>query len=163
MHIQSWPSIEKFKFRLGSVVSGLSSLRRLSARILEPNGLLTDQILGAFGPKLRELEITGQSLHTVTLDAFDGIESQQLRLAIRGTRLKQLPRGFYKVFQNVAHLSLDLRDNRLETLSPEVLYHNASQPKAELEEVVADLQAAEPPARLVCCQLEATDELWPEF
>ena len=126
MHIQSWPSIEKFKFRLGSVVSGLSSLRRLSARILEPNGLLTDQILGAFGPKLRELEITGQSLHTVTLDAFDGIESQQLRLAIRGTRLKQLPRGFYKVFQNVAHLSLDLRDNRLETLSPEVLYHNAS-------------------------------------
>ena len=39
LNIQSWPSIEKFKFRLGSVVSGLASLRSLSARILEPNGV----------------------------------------------------------------------------------------------------------------------------
>ena len=126
LRVQSWPSIEKFKFRLGSVVSGLSSLRKLSARILEPNGLLTDQILGAFGPKLRELELTGP-LHAVTLDAFDGIESQQLTLTIRDTNLKELPKGFHKMFNNVAHLSLDLRNNRLETLHPEVLYTNASQ------------------------------------
>lgn len=44
LRIQSWPSIEKFKFRLGAVVSGLSSLRKLSARILEPNGVLYDQV-----------------------------------------------------------------------------------------------------------------------
>ena len=43
LRIQSWPSIERFKFRLGSVVSGISSLRRLSARILEPSGVLADQ------------------------------------------------------------------------------------------------------------------------
>jgi hypothetical protein len=43
LNIQSWPSIEKFKFRLGSVVSGIASLRYLSAIILEPNGQLTDQ------------------------------------------------------------------------------------------------------------------------
>ena len=43
LRIQSWPSIERFKFRLGSVVSGIASLRRLSARILEPNGVLADQ------------------------------------------------------------------------------------------------------------------------
>ena len=46
LYIQSWPSIEKYKFRLGSVVSGIASLRTLSAIINEPNGLLTDQILG---------------------------------------------------------------------------------------------------------------------
>ena len=70
--MQSWPSIEKYKFRLGSVVSGLASLRTLSAKILEPSGVLTDQILGAFGPKLKELEITGEALHSITLDAFEG-------------------------------------------------------------------------------------------
>ena len=67
---QSWPSIEKYKFRLGSVVSGLASLRKLSAKILEPS--LTDQILGAFGPKLKEIEITGKDLQSITLDAFEG-------------------------------------------------------------------------------------------
>ena len=41
------------------MVSGIASLRTLSAIINEPNGLLTDQILGAFGPKLRELELSG--------------------------------------------------------------------------------------------------------
>ena len=34
LHIQSWPKIEKFKFRLGSVISGLASLKFLSARIM---------------------------------------------------------------------------------------------------------------------------------
>ena len=51
--------IEKFKFRLGSVISGLASLKSLKAKILEPSHILTDQILGAFGPKLKEIEITG--------------------------------------------------------------------------------------------------------
>ncbi len=40
--IQSWPSIERYKFRLGAVVSGLSSLKVLSARILEDR--LSDQV-----------------------------------------------------------------------------------------------------------------------
>ena len=70
---QSWPSIEKYKFRLGSVVSGLASLRTLSTKILEPS--LTDQILGAFGPKLKEIEITGKDLQSITLDAFEGTMS----------------------------------------------------------------------------------------
>ncbi|QQP52284.1 Uncharacterized protein FKW44_004393, partial [Caligus rogercresseyi] len=67
LYIQSWPSIEKFKFRLGSLVSGLSSLQFLSAQIEEPSGVLTDQILGAFGPKLKELEITGDNVREITL------------------------------------------------------------------------------------------------
>jgi hypothetical protein len=95
IHFQSWPSIEKYKFRLGSVVSGLAPLRTLSARVLERSGILTDQILGAFGPKLKELEITGP-LHTITTDAFEGIESYELKLSIRGTNIKSLPAGRIK-------------------------------------------------------------------
>ncbi|XP_059082371.1 chaoptin-like isoform X2 [Tigriopus californicus] len=125
LNIQSWPSIEKFKFRLGSVVSGLPSLRMISARILEPSGVLTDQILGAFGPKLKELEITGP-LKRLTLDAFEGIESYELLLTIRDTELHELPKGFHSMFKNVVHFSLDLRDNKLETFAPDALYQNGS-------------------------------------
>jgi hypothetical protein len=42
--------------------------------------------------KLKELEITGP-LHTVTMDAFEGIESYELKLSIRGTNIKSLPTG----------------------------------------------------------------------
>ena len=40
---------------------------------MEPS--LTDQILGAFGPKLKEIEITGTHLQSITLDAFEGTMS----------------------------------------------------------------------------------------
>ncbi len=126
LHIQSWPSIEKYKFRLGSVVSGLASLRILSARINEPNGVLTDQILGAFGPKLRRLELTGPTLREVTLDAFEGIESHELVLAIRGTGLQSLPDDFGELFKNVAHWSLDLSNNHMQVLKKTVFYKNGT-------------------------------------
>jgi hypothetical protein len=41
---------------------------------------------------LKELEITGP-VHTITVDAFEGIESYELKLAIRGTNVKTLPSG----------------------------------------------------------------------
>ncbi len=44
------------------------------------------QILGAFGPKLRELELTGRNLTSVTMDAFEGIESYELLLTIKYER-----------------------------------------------------------------------------
>jgi hypothetical protein len=126
LYIQSWPKIEKYKFRLGSVVSGLSSLRTLSVRINEPSGVLTDQILGAFGPKLKELELTGPKLRRITIDAFEGIESYELLLSIHDTNLEAIPEDFYKMFKNVAHWSLDLSNNRLQTLPPNVLYPNGT-------------------------------------
>lgn len=42
---------------------------------MEKSGILTDQILGAFGPKLKEIIITGPNLHTLTADAFEGMGS----------------------------------------------------------------------------------------
>ena len=126
LYIQSWPQIEKYKFRLGSVVSGIASLRTLSAIINEPSGYLTDQILGAFGPKLRVLELTGPRLRRVTMDAFEGIDSYELLLTIRDSGLEELPMHFFKLFKNVAHWSLDLSNNKLKTLAPNVLYENGT-------------------------------------
>ena len=108
------------------MVSGIASLRTLSAIINGPNGLLTDQILGAFGPKLKELELSGPRLKRVTLDAFEGIDSYELLLAIRDSSLEELPMHFFKLFKNVAHWSLDLSNNNLSMLEPNVLYENGT-------------------------------------
>ena len=124
LKIQSWPNIEKFKFRLGSVISGLASLKSLSAKILESSHILTDQILGAFGPKLKEIEITGP-LKAVTVDAFEGVENNyDLLLAIRNTEISSLPEGFHTMFKNIVHFSLDIRDNKFESIPPAILYGN---------------------------------------
>lgn len=85
------------------------------------------QILGAFGPKLRELELTGPLLRELTLDAFQGIESYELLLTIHDTSLQSLPDGLLSMFSNVVHLSLDLRNNKLISMDPDVLYKNGSQ------------------------------------
>ena len=86
----------------------------------------TDQILGAFGPKLRNLELTGTKLRQVTMDAFEGIDSYELLLAIRGTSLETLPMHFFKMFENVAHWSLDLSNNKLTTLETNAFYQNGT-------------------------------------
>jgi hypothetical protein len=44
--------------------------------------------------------------------------------AIRNTNIRSLPMGFHKIFANIAHFSLDLRDNKLESLDPVALYSN---------------------------------------
>ena len=124
LYIQSWPEIEKFKFRLGSVISGLASLKSLKAKILEPSHILTDQLLGSFGPKLKEIEITGP-LKSLTLEAFEGVENNyELLLAIRNTNIDSLPEGFHRMFQDIVHFSLDIRDNKFESIAPAILYGN---------------------------------------
>ncbi|GLH08939.1 Uncharacterized protein GBIM_14095 [Gryllus bimaculatus] len=125
LHIQTWPRIEKYRFRLGGALSSVPSLRRLSVRILEP--ALTDQLLNAFSPKLRHLEITGAGLRSVAADALDGLDANyELVLRIRGTQLSSLPAALFARLHRVPHLSLDLRDNKFSTLSPGTLYPNGS-------------------------------------
>lgn len=70
--IQTWPRIEKYRFRLGNLLTNVPSLRKLTVEVLESH--LTDQLIGAFNPKLKYLEITGTSLKSIEPDAFEGIE-----------------------------------------------------------------------------------------
>ncbi|KAF4518519.1 hypothetical protein B566_EDAN004263 [Ephemera danica] len=125
LRTQTWPKIEKYRFRLGGVLSGVAALQRLSVRVLEP--VLSDQLLGAFSPKLQELEITGSNLRHISPDAFEGVEENYaLALQIRGTQLEELPTGLFSILERVPILSLDLRDNRFSSLSPSAMYANGS-------------------------------------
>lgn len=92
LSVQTWPRIEKYRFRLGGALSAVPSLRRLSVRVLERS--LTDQLLGAFNPKLRRLELSGPELHDAAGEAFEGIEDhQELSLQVR---LETLPNITFK-------------------------------------------------------------------
>ena len=61
---QTWPKIEKYRFRLSRLISTLTRLKRLTVKVTEPK--LLDQFGETFPPKLRWLEITGDSLHFKT-------------------------------------------------------------------------------------------------
>ncbi|XP_065338557.1 chaoptin [Cloeon dipterum] len=125
LRIQTWPQIERYRFRLGGVLSGVAALQKLAVRVLEP--VLNDQLLGAYSPKLQEIEITGSNLKQISPDAFEGVEENYaLALQIRGTQVEELPAGVFAALERVPILSLDLRDNKFTTLSPFTIYNNGS-------------------------------------
>ena len=67
------------------------------------------------------------ALTAVTLDAFEGVENNyELLLAIRNTKISSLPDGFHKLFKNIVHFSLNIRDNQIQSIPPEILYGNTT-------------------------------------
>lgn len=79
--IQTWPQIEKYRFRLGNLLANVPSLKYLSVEIMESH--LTDQLLGSFNPKLNNLEISGTNLRSIELEAFEGIEDVSKAVLLR--------------------------------------------------------------------------------
>lgn len=116
-------NIDKSRFHLGSILSTIPTLRSVSVRILEEK--LEDQLLGSFQSKLKEMEITGPNLKYIRRGALKGIEkTYDLMLRIRHTLIEDFPAGLFEGIQNIAHLSLDLSNNRLVSLSSTFLYSN---------------------------------------
>ncbi|KAL1124150.1 hypothetical protein AAG570_001920 [Ranatra chinensis] len=117
LRVDAWPG-------LGTIVGGLGGLRRLS--VVARAARLGAAAPIPVSPKLRQLEVTGKALKTLEADAIGPLESSssQLSLQIRDTGLEELPLGLLSGLAKVAHLSLDLRNNRLSSLSPDILYYN---------------------------------------
>lgn len=123
LKVDTCPNIDKNRFHLGNILSTLPSLRTVSVRVLEEK--LEDQLLGSFHSKLKEMEITGPNLKYIRRGALKGIEkTYDLMLRIRHTLIEDFPAGLFEGIQNIAHLSLDLSNNRLVSLSPTILYSN---------------------------------------
>lgn len=123
IRVDTNPRIDKNRFHLGSTLSNVPSLRTVSVRVMDEK--LDDQLAGAFHSKLKEIEINGPNLRYISRTAFKGIEkAYDLILRIRYTLIEDLPIGLFEGIQNIAHLSLDLSNNRLLSLSPAVLYSN---------------------------------------
>ncbi|KAK8759815.1 hypothetical protein V5799_028918 [Amblyomma americanum] len=107
-------------FRLQELVSKLHSLRRVLVEVEEP--VLSHQLQWAFGAKLTELTVTGRQLRIVFPDALLGLHgSHELVLRLTGTSIRRLPAGLLRYLADVRYLTLDLRDNLLSFIGPEVL------------------------------------------
>uniref|UniRef100_A0A0A9ZGU7 Chaoptin n=3 Tax=Lygus hesperus TaxID=30085 RepID=A0A0A9ZGU7_LYGHE len=122
LKVQTWPNIEKYRFRLPAVLATLKYLQRLSVHVVEKK--LTDQLSDAFSKKIRVLEITGSSLQEIGADALKGLDSsKELLLRIFGTNVTTLPLNFFSKLSTEA-LTIDLRGNSLSDVPPLSFYIN---------------------------------------
>lgn len=106
-------------FRLQDLLSQAPAIRKVTINIEEST--LSHQVQRAFGTKLRELVITGTNLQRILPDAFAGLSTHELTIRISGTTVSRFPDGLLKYLPDIRYLTLDLRNNQLTTMGPEVL------------------------------------------
>ncbi|XP_014245370.1 chaoptin [Cimex lectularius] len=106
--------------RLGVLLSSLPYLTRLTVRVLEKR--LSSQ-LTQLSSKLAYLEIKGEALKEIEPTGLIGLAREAV-LAIRSTSIEELPLGLLSGLGHVTHLTLDIRDNKITSLSPDTFYFN---------------------------------------
>lgn len=122
LRIQTWPEADGFHLR--PLLIGLP-LRTVEIQVTEH--LLKHQIQNAFTKQLRELTISGNDLESISSEAFSTIEGGELILRIRDTRVRRLQSDmFLSLTKRLSQLTLDLRNNHINELSPSVIYGNLS-------------------------------------
>jgi len=121
--VETYPNIEKYRFRLGAVLSGIGSLEELRVRIREP--VLSDQLLGGISPKLRKLVIEGETLTRIEPLAFDGLQNcLRMDLTISHTAVDEIPSKIFQLLLNAQWARLDLSHNQLSSFDSTALYPN---------------------------------------
>lgn len=122
LRVQSWPDVAEFHLR--HVLQGLP-LKTVEIQMMEH--YLKDQIHNTFTKQLRELTITGHNLEMISPDAFSSIEGGDLILRIKDTSVRRLQSDiFLSLTKHLSQLTLDLRNNHINELSPSVIYGNLS-------------------------------------
>lgn len=123
--MQTWPNIIDFSSQLCTMLSNLNQLRILKLYVQE--NTLDDQLLCVSNPKIRQVEITGSNLKNIQPKAFSSfIRNPDLNLKIFNTEIEELPSGLFSGLYRTGHLSIELYNNKLSHLIPEVLYVNYS-------------------------------------
>lgn len=123
--MQTWPKIENFPAQLCSLLANANQMRIFKLEVQE--AVLDDQLFCISNRKIRHLEITGRNLKTIDRDAFAKFtKNPDLVLKITGTEIEELPAGLFSNMYKISSLTIDLRNNMLSYLSPEIFYGNAS-------------------------------------
>ncbi|XP_017771104.1 PREDICTED: slit homolog 1 protein [Nicrophorus vespilloides] len=123
--LQTWPKIENFKAQLCALLANANQIRILKLHVEDP--ILDDQLICISNRKIRQLEITGKNLKSVDRDAFQKFsKNPDLVLKITGTEIEELPAGLFANMYKISYLNIDLRNNMLSYLSPEIFYGNVT-------------------------------------
>lgn len=89
--------------------------------------VLDDHFTCISSRKLKRIQISGQSLRYIDKDAFTKFtRNPELMIKISDTQVEELPAGLFASVDKIAHLSVDLRNNLLTYLSPDIFYANAT-------------------------------------
>ncbi|XP_014236581.1 chaoptin-like [Trichogramma pretiosum] len=146
LRTQTWPEVPDFRLR--HFLSGLP-LRVVEIQMMETE--LTDQLHRSFSKQLRELTITGQNLHFIAADAFATIEGAELVLRIKDTQVQKFQSDiFLSLTKQMSSLTLDLRNNHINELSPSVIYGNLSWESVGTNMVSGGLQLSGNPLECDC-------------
>ncbi|XP_066905092.1 chaoptin [Halyomorpha halys] len=105
---------------LQTFVQPLTTLTSLSLRVLQPK---LGQQLAKMPPKICRLEFTGHALKEVSAGALSGLRGEAV-ISFRDTSVEELPLGLLSGLEAVSHLTLDIRNNRITSLSPDTFYYN---------------------------------------
>lgn len=123
--INTWPNLENFKPQFCLLLANLTKLKIL--RIYFEESILDDQITCLSSRKIKTLQITGQNLKHIDRDAFVKLtQNSELLIQITDTQVEELPAGLFTNVDKISHLSIDLRNNLLTYLSPDIFYANAT-------------------------------------
>nr|XP_033330545.1 chaoptin-like isoform X1 [Megalopta genalis] len=146
LRIQTWPEAEGFHLR--QLLTGLP-LRTCEIQVTEH--LLKHQIQNVFTKQLRELTISGSDLEVISSEAFSTIEGGELILRIKDTRVRRLQSDiFLSLTKRLSQLTLDLRNNHINELSPSVIYGNLSWESVGTNMVAGGLQVSGNPLECDC-------------
>lgn len=125
LSMQTWPNIGNFSTQFCSLLRNLQHLRQLKLHIQE--SILDEQLQCVSNRKIRHLEIKGKNLKAIDRNAFSRFRrNSHLFLRITGTDIEELPAGVFANMYKISYLTIDLRDNKLAYLSPEIFYGNSS-------------------------------------
>lgn len=125
LSIQTWPKIENFQSQFCNLLSNLNQIRILKIHFEE--SMLDEQLLCVSNRKIRHLEITGRNLRSIDRDAFAKFtKNPDLLLKIVDTQIDELPPGLFSNMYKISYLTIDLRNNMLLYLSPEIFYGNST-------------------------------------
>ncbi|XP_029173083.1 chaoptin isoform X2 [Nylanderia fulva] len=146
LRIQTWPQADGFHLR--HLLSGLP-LRTVEIQVTEH--LLRHQIQNVFTKHLRELTITGNDLELISSEAFSTIEGGELILRIKDTHVQRLQSDiFLSLTKRLSQLTLDLRNNHINELSPSIIYGNLSWETVGTNMVAGGLQVSGNPLECDC-------------
>ncbi|XP_034933907.1 chaoptin [Chelonus insularis] len=146
LSIQTWPQVGGLN--LQRLLSGLP-LRTVEIEVAE--AVLKTQIHNAFTRRLRELTITGQELEIISSEAFSTIETSELILRIKDTHVRRFQSDiFLSLARRMSQLTLDLRNNHINELSPSVIYGNLSWETVGTNLVAGGLQVSGNPLECDC-------------
>ncbi|XP_018322078.1 chaoptin-like [Agrilus planipennis] len=123
LSMQTHSYLNGFSSTLCKIFKDMKQLRILKLEVQDTS--LRNQLACLANPKVRQVEITGSALKTIEWNSFTAMDSNpDMLLKITETSVEELPAGLFSSFVAISHLEIDLRNNLLAFLDPDVFYVN---------------------------------------